>query len=102
MSFFGNLEWFENISYTYNSYRKILQAEKYNYFSKKYDIVGKAVVGKTNIQYPEGVRVALGFKIKSEECPFHEMCRRFELKTRDDEVLDVICRKIYRLNIKLV
>ena len=98
----GCLEWFEDIKYEYNCFNRMLIAKKYNPFLQKDEILGQNQIGQTEIRYPEGVRVALGFVIHNEACKFHENCRRFELKGVNNRVLSIICRKVYRLNIKLV
>jgi hypothetical protein len=99
----GCLEWFEDIDYEYNQFMKRLVAKKYNSFSKMFDVIGEANnIGATDIQYPGGVRTALGFKIESETCIFHKKCQRFGLLDKEGKIISTICKRKYRLDIKLV
>jgi hypothetical protein len=95
------LEWFDQISYTYNMFTQQLICYKFNYFTQNFDVVAEAVCPRSEINYPEGVKDKLGFTITREDCAFHQMCYKFYLK-KDNEIIDTICKRHYLLNIKLI
>lgn len=101
MSF--GLEYFKRLRYSYKKWNSVLTCKKYNNFSQEFEIIEKATVGRTEIQYPEGVLKCLNFYIKSYDCPFHERCLTHELrKTIGDELIDTEHQQQYILDIRII
>ena len=98
-----SLEHFKNVYYEYNCFTSNLVCKKYNSFLQKNEIISKCRVSKSQIKYPAGVMKHLQFFIKKHVCPFHERCERFELlNAMDDSLIDVVCREVFILDIKVI
>jgi hypothetical protein len=96
-----SLDWFTELSYTYNIYTRILKCYKYNNFLQEEEAIAECKTSYNNILYPEGVKEELDFEITKEKCCFHDKCLKFFLK-KDNNIISSVCKRQYILNIKLV